>query len=181
MHTFIFWTESGVSRHCNILKLVKICEQIEQTIVQPKEEIVIEKPSEKIDIQSLQVIEYQNERALTTKQVGQAYESKANNIKNNYARNKENFTKDKDFYLLEGAILKEFKIQVNNIHLVDPKSSSLYLWTERGANKHCKLLDTKKAWQQFDVLLNSYFKVKEEAKQTDLINLSPEMQILIIC
>ncbi len=37
----------------------------------------------------------------------------------------------------------------------------LYLWTERGANRHCKILDTDKAWKQFDNLEETYFRVKE--------------------
>ena len=37
----------------------------------------------------------------------------------------------------------------------------MYLWTERGANRHCKILDTDKAWEQFDNLEETYFKVKE--------------------
>ncbi len=38
---------------------------------------------------------------------------------------------------------------------------NLYLWTERGANRHCKILDTDKAWEQFDSLEETYFRVKE--------------------
>ncbi|EQI01005.1 phage antirepressor KilAC domain-containing protein, partial [Clostridioides difficile] len=40
-------------------------------------------------------------------------------------------------------------------------ASKMYLWTERGANRHCKILDTDKAWEQFDNLEETYFKVKE--------------------
>ena len=38
---------------------------------------------------------------------------------------------------------------------------TLYLWTERGASRHCKILDTEKAWEQFDHLEDTYFRVKE--------------------
>ncbi len=36
------------------------------------------------------------------------------------------------------------------------------LWTERGANRHCKILDTDKAWEQFDNLEETYFRAKEK-------------------
>ena len=41
------------------------------------------------------------------------------------------------------------------------RASHLYLWTERGANHHCKILDTDKAWEQFENLEETYFRVKE--------------------
>ena len=45
-----------------------------------------------------------------------------------------------------------------------PNVNQLYLWTERGANRHCKILDTPKAWEQFDNLEETYFMVKEQRK-----------------
>lgn len=69
--------------------------------------------------------------------------------------------------MLKGNDLKKFKNFVNNSnyvtdsYLVDPRTSSLYLWTERGANRHSKILDTDQAWKQFDVLEETYFKVKK--------------------
>ncbi|MFA1764015.1 hypothetical protein ACDW39_12770 len=41
-------------------------------------------------------------------------------------------------------------------------SSQLYLWTERCANRHCKILYIDKTWKQFDNLEKTYFKVKRE-------------------
>ena len=52
-------------------------------------------------------------------------------------------------------------MQVTNSHLQNQsKIRSMYLWTERGANRHSKILDTDMAWKQFDVLEETYFKVK---------------------
>ena len=45
--------------------------------------------------------------------------------------------------------------------MISKHSSQLYLLTERCANRHCKILDTDKAWEQFDNLEETYFKVKE--------------------
>lgn len=51
--------------------------------------------------------------------------------------------------------LKQFKNQVNDIYLVDKRTSLLILWTERGASIHCKILDTKKMGSNFTTLFLS--------------------------
>lgn len=107
-------------------------------------------------------IEMNNQRILTTQQLAEVYETDVNNIKNNFKRNKEHFIEGKHYYLLEGERLKAFKNQVTESDLVDKHAAHLYLWTERGANRHCKILDTDKAWEQFDNLEETYFHVKEQ-------------------
>lgn len=108
----------------------------------------------------LQVIEHEGIRVLTTHQLAKVYETTENSIKNNFANNKSRFIEGRDYYCLKGNELKEFKNLVNDIDLVNPRTPQLYLWTERGANRHSKILDTDKAWQQFDILEETYFKVK---------------------
>ncbi|HCU2975064.1 TPA: ORF6N domain-containing protein, partial [Clostridioides difficile] len=110
---------------------------------------------------NLQVIERNNERVLTTQQLADVYETDVNNIQTNFNRNKERFKENVHYFLLQGEYLKEFKNQPTNSQLVSKHSSQLYLWTERGANRHCKILDTDKAWEQFDNLEETYFKVKQ--------------------
>lgn len=109
---------------------------------------------------NLQIIEHEGIRVLTTKQLAEAYETTETNIKTNFNRNKERFIEGRDYYLLKGAELKEFKNYVTDSNLVDSRAPQLYLWTERGANRHSKILDTDMAWKQFDVLEETYFKVK---------------------
>lgn len=109
----------------------------------------------------LPVIELNGERLLTTELLAQVYNTDIKNISNNFNRNKEKFIEGKHYFLLQGHELKEFKA----IHLKDESLkfvSQLYLWTERGANRHCKILDTDKAWEQFDNLEETYFRVKEQ-------------------
>ena len=121
-------------------------------------------------------IEVNNQRILTTQQLAEVYETDTNNIKNNFANHKSHFVEGVHYFLLKGEELKAFKRevnnidlvktedmnQVNNIDLVDKHAPQLYLWTERGANRHCKILDTDKAWEQFDNLEETYFRVKEQ-------------------
>ncbi len=112
----------------------------------------------------LPILKHNGQRILTTQQLAEIYETDINNIQNNFANHKENFVEGKHFYLLKGEELKEFKRYLNDIDLpieINKFASSLYLWTERGANRHCKILDTDKAWEQFDNLEETYFRVKE--------------------
>ena len=109
---------------------------------------------------NLQIIEHEGIRVLATKQLSEVYETSTENIKQNFKRNKERFNEGRDYYLLKGEQLKEF-LQVTNSHLQNQsKIRSMYLWTERGANRHSKILDTDQAWKQFDVLEETYFKVR---------------------
>ncbi|WP_418560516.1 phage antirepressor KilAC domain-containing protein [Longicatena caecimuris] len=110
----------------------------------------------------LQIIEYSNQRVLTTQQLAEVYETSAKNIQMNFANNKARFIEGKHYHILKGADLKEFKNNLpNDIGLVGNRASQLILWTEKGADRHCKILDTDKAWEQFDNLEDTYFKVKE--------------------
>ena len=124
-------------------------------------------------MESLVPIKFNGERVLTTEQLSQVYETDVNNIQANFKRNEEHFKAGKHYFLLKGEDLKAFKNQPTISQLVSKNTGSLYLWTERGANRHCKILDTDKAWEQFDNLEETYFKVKEAA----LTQLSPELQM----
>lgn len=128
----------------------------------------------------LQPVEYEGIRVLTTQQLAECYGTDTDNIKQNFKRNKTRFIERRDYYYLKGNDLKDFKDLVTNSHLVNPRSPSLYLWTERGANRHSKILDTDQAWKQFDILEETYFKVKHnliENKQTanQVETINPQM------
>lgn len=73
------------------------------------------------------------------------------------------------YYLLKGSDLKAFKNYLDNIYVVGKHTPHLYLWTERGANRHCKILDTDKAWEQFDNLEETYFRVKDYVQNKFMI------------
>lgn len=113
---------------------------------------------------------HEEQRVLTTEQLAQVYETDTNNIKNNFNNHKDNFKEGIHYFLLKGDILRAFKHEVNDIDLVAPNVNQLYLWTERGANRHCKILDTPKAWEQFDNLEETYFMAKEQRKRQKAVN-----------
>ena len=112
-------------------------------------------------MKTLTPVEFNDQRILTTEQLAEVYGTEANNIKNNFNNHQDQFIEGKHYYLLQGEDLRAFKNQVNDIDLVSKHTAALYLWTERGASRHCKILDTEKAWEQFDNLEDTYFRVKE--------------------
>ncbi len=128
---------------------------------------------------NLVTIKFKNQNVITTELLAEVYETDINNIQVNFKNHKDNFKEGKHYFLLKGEALKEFKNHLNNIQLVGKRASSLYLWTERGANRHCKILDTDKAWEQFDNLEETYFKVKENKQPRLPANYIESLESLI--
>ena len=132
------------------------------------------------DVVTLEPITYKGEVVITTNQLAESYETDVKNISNNFNRNKTKFEEKVHYYLLQGEELKKFKA----IHLLDESLkfvSQLYLWTHRGASRHCKILDTDKAWEQFDVLEENYFegnKNKPTCIEDVLITSLQEMKMI---
>lgn len=114
------------------------------------------------------VIEQKGIRVLTSKQIAEKYETSTDIIKKNFSNNRKRYVEGKHYILLTGDELKAFKNQVNNVHLVDGRTSHLYLWTEKGALLHAKSLNTDKAWEVYDYLVDFYFRVKEEVKPEEI-------------
>ena len=108
------------------------------------------------------VVEYNNERVLTTEQVGEGFECEPKQIKQNFNNNKERFVEGKHFYKLEGEELRSFKHSVENFDLVGKNANILYLWTKRGVARHSKMLGTDRAWDMFDQLEETYFTVHQK-------------------
>ncbi|WP_427340559.1 ORF6N domain-containing protein [Caloranaerobacter sp. DY30410] len=125
----------------------------------------------------LVIIEHNNQRVLTTKQLAEAYETDINNIKVNFSRNGDRFEEGKHYFVLRGNALKEFKDRVTDSNIVGRNANQLYLWTERGALRHAKILDTDKAWEVYEKLEETYFRAKQMTQTFK--ELSPQLQVLI--
>ncbi|WP_432354694.1 ORF6N domain-containing protein [Anaerotruncus rubiinfantis] len=128
---------------------------------------------------ALTPVEFRNQRILLTEQLAEVYETDGKNIQMNFSNNRDKFTEGIHYYLLQGDDLKAFKNDPNHIGLVGKNASCLYLWTERGASRHCKILDTAKAWEQFDNLEATYFRVKEQAKLSAINQLRLQTQAIL--
>ena len=100
-------------------------------------------------------MEFKNQRIMTTKVLAEQYGTNEQNISKNFTRNSERFVEGKHYFKLEGEELKEFNDE--SLKFV----SILYLWTDRGAARHAKILDTDEAWDIYEELEETYFRVKE--------------------
>lgn len=116
-------------------------------------------------MKNLQVTEIKGMRVLTTKQIAQCYNVEEKRIKQNYSNNVSRFIEGKHYIYLYGGELKEFKNKVEKIDLVGKQARSLYLWTEKGALLHAKSINTDKAWEVYDYLVDFYFRAKEHPRQ----------------
>ena len=117
-------------------------------------------------MQNLQVIEVDKKRVLTTHQIAEAYCVKEVQISQNFKNNRERFVEGKHYISLTGDELKIFKKQFEKIEVVKNRTSHLYLWTEKGALLHAKSLNTDKAWEVYDWLVDFYFRAKDIITKT---------------
>lgn len=108
----------------------------------------------------LKITEYKGIRVLTTQQIAKAYETDRKVISYNFNHNKERYIEGKHYICLTDDELKAFR----EIHDLPTNLNKLYLWTEKGAFFHAKSLNTDKAWDVYDRLVDTYFE-KPQAKQ----------------
>ncbi|MEG0722010.1 MAG: ORF6N domain-containing protein [Lachnospiraceae bacterium] len=111
-------------------------------------------------MQKLQVIEIRGQRVLTTKQIAELYATDPERIKLNYRYNKERYIVGKHIIPIEDKELRDFKARYQ-FDTQFKYAKSLYLWTEKGALLHAKSLNTDKAWEVYDYLVDFYFRAKE--------------------
>ena len=109
-----------------------------------------------MDLKELQVVEVKGIRTLTSKQLAECYGTTTDIIKKNFSRNRERYVEGKHYICFSGDELKEFKYEVTISALVGNRASHLYLWTEKGALLHAKSLNTDKAWEVYDYLVDFY-------------------------
>lgn len=161
----------------NIIEKGNIIEQMFNTVnaatVAIKEKGKVEE--EKLD--DIQVVEIKGVRYLTSAILAERYGTTPKRIANNFNENKERYKEGKHFIKLTGDELKDF-FAVTNFGIANQsKIRTLYLWTEHGAFLHAKSLNTDKAWEAYEKLIEVYFRAQKA--QTALQNLSPQLQLMI--
>lgn len=116
----------------------------------------------KLTAETLPEVTWGQVRVVTTDLLAQLYGTASSNIHDNYRKNSDRFVAEKHFYKLTGSSLKTFVslLPENFRSQISSKVRTLILWTERGAARHAKMLDTDEAWDVFEKLEDCYFRVK---------------------
>ncbi|MFA5345847.1 MAG: phage antirepressor KilAC domain-containing protein [Candidatus Omnitrophota bacterium] len=103
-------------------------------------------------------IEHKSQRVLTTQQLAEFYEADIRRISENFQRNLDRYEHGIHYFKLDGETLREFKETANCV--LAPTVNYFYLWTEKGALLHAKSLNTDKAWEVYEMLVENYFHQK---------------------
>ncbi|EOP5884264.1 ORF6N domain-containing protein, partial [Escherichia coli] len=143
----------------------------------------------KISVETLSPITHNQIPVITTELLAQLYGTEPVRIRQNHHENKVRFVEGKHFFKVVGNDLKELRVALNysqnlrvtlsnsqNLRVtlsnsqnlqpslrglqISPKARSLILWTERGAARHAKMLETDRAWEVFEKLEDCYFSQK---------------------
>ena len=109
-----------------------------------------------VEAKDLQVIEYRNQRVVTTEHMAAGYGADAENIRRNFNRNKSRFVEGKHYFQISGNELENLRVSFSPAQISN-KTRSLTLWTERGAANHAKMLETDQAWGYHEDLVEFYF------------------------
>lgn len=101
-------------------------------------------------------LNFQNSLVLTTSTVAALYETETATVSNSFNRHKVRFQEGKHYYVLQGNSKRKF-IDHHQIDDGSKKAESFYLWTEKGCLLHAKNLNTDKAWEVYEYLVDHYF------------------------
>lgn len=122
--------------------------------------------------QKLDILEVTGIRVLTTKQIAEAYGVTKDKIIYNFNYNKDRYILGKHYIEVTGDELRRLKTTCKN-QMSLKYAKSLYLWTEKGALLHAKSLNTDKAWEVYDYLVDYYFRVKEKSENKEVVPITP--------
>ncbi|ECI2686085.1 ORF6N domain-containing protein [Salmonella enterica subsp. enterica serovar Reading] len=131
-----------------------------------------------ISVETLSPIIHNQIPVITTELLAQLYGTKIKNISDNFLNNTTRFVVGKHFFKIEKNELREFKNRPETIGLVGKNARSLILWTERGAARHAKMLETDQAWEVFEKLEDCYFSQKRPPAMAN-VGLSEDREYLL--
>jgi len=118
-------------------------------------------PMTAIPAETLSPILHNQIPVITTELLAQLYGTERQRVTNNFNRNKDRFVEGKHYFTAKGDTLENLKNSLRvSQNPVSPKTRSLILWTERGAARHAKMLETDQAWEVFEKLEDCYFSKK---------------------
>lgn len=123
-------------------------------------------------MQKLKAMEVHGAKVLTTRQIAYCYGTEVKVIHNNFNRNRDRYILEKHYISIEGDELKKLKTYPQFEGELN-RASKAYFWTEKGALLHAKSLNTDKAWEVYDYLVDYYFRVKEKSENKEVVPITP--------
>ncbi|EOU3079192.1 ORF6N domain-containing protein [Yersinia enterocolitica] len=109
-----------------------------------------------VDLDVPPVIEWRSVRVVTTETLAKGYGTKETNIRTNLDANRERFLEGVHIFTVTGDELADLRVS-NPDAQISNKARSLTLWTEKGAARMSKIVDTDEAWDFFERMETAYF------------------------
>ncbi|EOX2495991.1 ORF6N domain-containing protein [Escherichia coli] len=139
-----------------------------------------------ISVESLSIISFSNIPVVTTELLASLYGTEPDYIRKNFNRNSGRFVIGKHYFLLENEELREFKhsMSLRPSVKIARNVRSLILWTERGAARHAKMLETDQAWEVFEKLEDCYFSQGKTTQTEQQSQIQPQFtaeEIILLC
>ncbi|EDJ9408090.1 ORF6N domain-containing protein [Salmonella enterica] len=125
-----------------------------------------------INAENLSPITYNQIPVVTTELLAQLYGTERQRITNNFNRNKDRFVEGKHYFMAKSEALENLKNSLRGFQAVAPNVRKLILWTERGAARHAKMLETDQAWEVFEKLEDHYFNAHKKP-ELSVVGYSP--------
>lgn len=113
-----------------------------------------------VDPHAFPIIEWAGVRVVTTETLASGYGCEEKSIRMNLSRNLDRFEEGKHYFMVTGAELKTLRATVGGSQ-ISSKARAITLWTEKGAARMSKIVDTDEAWFFFERLEDSYFRPQE--------------------
>ncbi|HHY7176369.1 TPA: ORF6N domain-containing protein [Escherichia coli] len=134
-------------------------------------------------VESLVVVTYSNVPVITTGLLANLYKTEEKHIRQNFKRNECRFIAGKHFFKVSGCELDSLRTSQRGLQ-ISPKTRSLILWTERGAARHAKMLETDRAWEVFEKLEDCYFSQGKTTQTEQQPQIQPQFtaeEIILLC
>ncbi|HAM4160297.1 TPA: ORF6N domain-containing protein [Escherichia coli] len=140
-----------------------------------------------ISVKNLSPVTYNQIPVITTELLARLYGTETIRIQQNHHENKSRFIEGKHFFKAVGDELRNLRLVLNesqNEVKISPKTRSLILWTERGAARHAKMLETDQAWEVFEKLEDCYFSQGKTTPTEQHPQIQPQFtaeEIILLC
>lgn len=120
----------------------------------------------KINSKDLEVKEWNGKRVVTAKDIADLHERDVKRVVENFQNNKEKFELGKDYFEITKEEIRKSKFSESFSKY--SKNSVEILYTERGYLKLTKTFNDELSWKIQDLLVESYFVVKDNLDKIEL-------------